>query len=296
MPSITSWMRLEPLSRNAEMNSSLQARIYDPLWMLARQWQLGEFQGEDNGSPVMARFDPRLDVSDATTVSFTKDIYPILRRVSHLHWVSKVAAIRHGEGKPLHFISRVHELSSNTPQDAEARDQIFRALRTPQGGGTMPKLPAQAVRQAPGAALTEVQYKRMELWAKGTFDADWPSAEPVPTPFDKLPEQDQPQALDRAALEACVGGPFFPGIEASRVMLDDATYNPQRPFCINANLPPGTLTARMAVPWQADFNDCSIQQGADWWPGQRPNEVRRGQERDTEWVLPDWEHLDMVEK
>src|SRR5512139_2066894 len=55
-PSITSWMRLEPRSRDAEMNTSLQARVYDPLWLLARQWQLGEFQGEDNGSPVMARW------------------------------------------------------------------------------------------------------------------------------------------------------------------------------------------------------------------------------------------------
>ncbi len=54
MPSITSWMRLEPVSRNVEMKTSLQARIYDPLWLLARQWQLGEFQGEDNGSPIMA--------------------------------------------------------------------------------------------------------------------------------------------------------------------------------------------------------------------------------------------------
>ena len=56
MPSITSWLRLEPRSRDAEMKTSLQARIYDPLWMLARQWQLGEFEGEDNGSPVMARW------------------------------------------------------------------------------------------------------------------------------------------------------------------------------------------------------------------------------------------------
>jgi hypothetical protein len=56
MSSITSWMRLEPRSRNAEMETSLQARIYDPLWMLARQWQFGEFQGEDNGSPVIARW------------------------------------------------------------------------------------------------------------------------------------------------------------------------------------------------------------------------------------------------
>src|SRR5262249_39317305 len=56
MPSVTSWLRLEPRNRNAEMNTSLQARIYDPLWMLARQWQFGEFQGEDNGSPVIARW------------------------------------------------------------------------------------------------------------------------------------------------------------------------------------------------------------------------------------------------
>jgi hypothetical protein len=47
-------MRLEPVSRNVEMKASLQARIYDPLWLLARQWQLGEFEGEDNGSPIMA--------------------------------------------------------------------------------------------------------------------------------------------------------------------------------------------------------------------------------------------------
>ena len=56
MPSITSWLRLEPRSRDAEMNTSLQARIYDPLWLLARQWQFGEFEGEDNGSPVMSRW------------------------------------------------------------------------------------------------------------------------------------------------------------------------------------------------------------------------------------------------
>jgi len=26
----------------------------DPLWLLARQWQLGEYQGNDGGSPVDA--------------------------------------------------------------------------------------------------------------------------------------------------------------------------------------------------------------------------------------------------
>jgi hypothetical protein len=56
MGSITSWVRLEPRCRDDELSDSVHARIYDPLWMLARQWQAAEFQGEDTGSPVMARW------------------------------------------------------------------------------------------------------------------------------------------------------------------------------------------------------------------------------------------------
>jgi hypothetical protein len=36
------------------MNASLEMRVHDPLWMLARQWQFGEYQGEDTGSAVWA--------------------------------------------------------------------------------------------------------------------------------------------------------------------------------------------------------------------------------------------------
>jgi hypothetical protein len=248
---------------------------------------------------IMAHFDPQLGVGDTATVSFTRDIYPILRRVSHLHWVSEVASTRHGKGSRLHFISRLTELSSNTTGDAaeDARQEVFNALRKPngEGGGRMPKLPPLAVQEAPGASLTDIQYKRMERWAQGKFDADWPGHEPAPARLDQLPERDRPQALDRAALESCVGGPFYPGIEASRVMLDEATYDAKRPFRINAQLAPGTLTERMAVPWQADFNDCSIDHGADWWPGQRPNEVRRGHHTHARWA-PRWHYQDMVEK
>lgn len=55
MPSITSWTRLEPRCRDADMARTVAARLFDPLWMLARQWQTAEFQGEDGGSPVVAR-------------------------------------------------------------------------------------------------------------------------------------------------------------------------------------------------------------------------------------------------
>jgi hypothetical protein len=36
------------------MEAGLEMRVHDPAWMLARQWQFGEFQGEDTGSPVWA--------------------------------------------------------------------------------------------------------------------------------------------------------------------------------------------------------------------------------------------------
>jgi hypothetical protein len=53
--SITSWTRLEPRVRREDPAEALQARLHDPLWLLARQWQVGEFTGEDAGSPLRAR-------------------------------------------------------------------------------------------------------------------------------------------------------------------------------------------------------------------------------------------------
>ena len=64
MPSITSWTRLEPRPRSSAMRAALEAQVRDPLWLLGRQWQLGEFQGEDAGSPVQARL--RSDTSQIT--------------------------------------------------------------------------------------------------------------------------------------------------------------------------------------------------------------------------------------
>jgi hypothetical protein len=55
MPSVTIWNRLEPRSRVDGLASGLQARVHDPLWLLARQWQMGEFAGNDGGSPLTAQ-------------------------------------------------------------------------------------------------------------------------------------------------------------------------------------------------------------------------------------------------
>lgn len=54
-PAVTLWNRLEGRARREEFDRSLRAEIRDPLWMLTRQWQLGEFKGEDAGSAAKVR-------------------------------------------------------------------------------------------------------------------------------------------------------------------------------------------------------------------------------------------------
>ena len=50
-----SWHRVEPNARDEDLEEGLRGAIADPLWLLARQWQLGEFRGEDAASPIHAR-------------------------------------------------------------------------------------------------------------------------------------------------------------------------------------------------------------------------------------------------
>ena len=54
MSSITFWTRIEPHTRLDDIEDGLQARLHDPLWLMTRQWQTGEFHGEDAGTPVQA--------------------------------------------------------------------------------------------------------------------------------------------------------------------------------------------------------------------------------------------------
>lgn len=55
MASVTTWSRLEPVSRSGDLEAALAAEIRDPLWLLARQRQIGEMRGEDTGSPAFVR-------------------------------------------------------------------------------------------------------------------------------------------------------------------------------------------------------------------------------------------------
>jgi hypothetical protein len=49
---MTTWQRLEATTIDAALVEGPEARIADAMWMLGRQWQVGEFTGEDAGSPL----------------------------------------------------------------------------------------------------------------------------------------------------------------------------------------------------------------------------------------------------
>src|SRR5215472_2528803 len=49
------WTRLEPQGILGDPRPGVEARVHDPLWFLGRQWQLGEVEGEDSGTPLTVR-------------------------------------------------------------------------------------------------------------------------------------------------------------------------------------------------------------------------------------------------
>ena len=55
IPTVVMWNRLEARPRTTDFVRALRAEIRDPLWMLTKQWQMGEFEGDDAGSPIFAK-------------------------------------------------------------------------------------------------------------------------------------------------------------------------------------------------------------------------------------------------
>ncbi len=60
MPSISFWNRIEPRPRSDKLERHLAAQVRDPMWFLTRQYQFGEFQGEDAASPAYVELKARV--------------------------------------------------------------------------------------------------------------------------------------------------------------------------------------------------------------------------------------------
>src|ERR1051325_6660044 len=55
LPTIVMWNRLEGRPRRKDFDRALRAEVRDALWFLTKQWQVGDFRGDDGGPPFYAR-------------------------------------------------------------------------------------------------------------------------------------------------------------------------------------------------------------------------------------------------
>jgi hypothetical protein len=223
--------------------------------------------------------------------SWERDILPILERAEHYPWVVAIPP------KPHHF--ELGKLGDPNPELNGFRHYYLQVVRAPDqsnvlvsdktGLTLMPYLLGDNCFE-PGPywsnylTVTDTQYFFLQQWAKGKFTAGSP------------PVLSRGEALDRAALENCVGGAFSPGIEMTWISRNPLIYsepfrlkhrkNISAPLSLGldlqAGLEPGDACKFMALPWQADFNECSAespQQNTErflfWWPVQRPLYVYR---------------------
>jgi len=90
-----SYARLEPYPNDRNIEAGFAAALHDPVWFLARQWQMGEHQGENASSPVLAHytltqspiqgvdagFDPKRIPAEAIVESELGDWWTMGRRI-----------------------------------------------------------------------------------------------------------------------------------------------------------------------------------------------------------------------
>lgn len=53
------WQKIKPSPEVTDVAEALRCEVYDPLWILGRQWQMGEFKAEDAGTAAFASVDFR---------------------------------------------------------------------------------------------------------------------------------------------------------------------------------------------------------------------------------------------
>jgi hypothetical protein len=217
---------------------------------------------------------------------YKTEIEPFLKRPFFAQYVAGITAAYHD--------FNVEALGEDNETSAKLRKYFFERLRAPgdvnvyraeDGKLLMPWLagnnPITTDDVSKYCALTETLMFLLSQWSKGLFVND---TEPAQIP--------EPDPHTKASLENCVGGPFCPGIEMTWIAYLPELFS--APFQIkpNADLSqplglgddmqtgqqPGDLTKRMALPWQADFNECSdqtiknaqVENTLPWWPSQRP--------------------------
>ena len=80
------WLRLEASTVDPDLVEGLQARVADAYWLLARQWQNGEFGGEDAANPLFMSIEGRyvpltsVRIGDGPPVAVDAPLEPLVER------------------------------------------------------------------------------------------------------------------------------------------------------------------------------------------------------------------------
>lgn len=229
-------------------------------------------------------------LSPPAMVSFLSDIYPLFDRLSQLQWVNHGMLERYGWQSPEDFLDPavVARLADPCPENEPFRRALFDRFRNPDyvmmQPDALPPLYGDAVAIPANSprdwlAVTAVQYANLARWADGDFVNDLETASSCPERLEDLPIEVHPMALDRAALEACLGDAFHPGCEATWPMRIGSMYSglyrlrhrdrpepdygdvltPEQALALDGPLDgcvPGSVTRWLAVPWQTDTASC----------------------------------------
>lgn len=195
--------------------------------------------------------------------SFTRDIYPLLKRIKAIEWVDP--RVREANQRSSfqftlsqETICRLSRFDAEDAQGMRLRAEIVDGLLDPAQATWLSQTLLRAV-------VPDLTVAHLRRWRNGEFVNDWNEATSN-KPIDRLPVEDQPRALDRFHLEGGQAGRFQPGIEVINALHDPNMYD--APFRIASKHPPGTLTKHLGLPWQVDFfDDCQ------WWPTIRPLQV-----------------------
>ena len=240
---------------------------------------------------------------------FDRDIRPIFKAASLQRWTANLPELA----------LRAHTAVESITGDDQPNETIMAGLnyiRNPNNQGEssvgVPLMPLSLGDAGKDfLSVSKTQYFFLEQWSKNLYDAS------------EGPRLGPGELLDIASLSNCLGGRYVPGIELSYVVrekdiyitdwqtsgsgpfrvkpqpLDYATAQPDQPFLSGGWIPlhdmtqglqPGDLSKFMAIPWQTDYNSCSIHQTSIntagdntstgnpstlyWsWPSQRPDAV-----------------------
>lgn len=272
-------------------------------------------------------YDPKIYANGAYQAdylaNFERDIQPILERPAAYRWVANLPSMNSVSPPPFDPRDKTAATAGLRKaylalfRDAGPANQISpqsnQVFSSNDAGSTgFPLMPLNSGSNSVSnekidkfLALTETQYFFLSQWAAGKFTTAAQA------------DQDPALKLSEASVGNCVGGPFCPGIEVTWSTRNPNIYSDvymlrlrheedwyaqhgldpyEDETADKSGCEPGDLTKRMAIPWQADFFQCSIQfinftnpkinKGsgipqpptyyAYWWPPQSPWQVMTG--------------------